>query len=172
MQRLSIYLSDHKTGTFKVLSIIHRFVLLFLVVSFTCPVQSADRDWSGWRGPLQNGHATEQGLPIEWGPESVAWKTPLPGQGQSSPVISGDRLFLTSALEDGRQRVVMGIDRRNGSILWSHVAWTGEPEKSHRMNGWASATCVTDGERVYAFFGKGDYMRRVQPIICKHPRRH
>ncbi|MEO1983203.1 MAG: PQQ-binding-like beta-propeller repeat protein [Fuerstiella sp.] len=137
------------------LSIIHRFVLLFLVVSFTCPVQSADRDWSGWRGPLQNGHATEQGLPIEWGPESVAWKTPLPGQGQSSPVISGDRLFLTSALEDGRQRVVMGIDRRNGSILWSHVAWTGEPEKSHRMNGWASATCVTDGERVYAFFGKG-----------------
>ena len=49
----------------------------------------------------------------------------------------------------------MGIDRRNGSLLWTHVAWTGEPEESHGMNGWASATCVTDGERVYAFFGRG-----------------
>ncbi|MEO2016280.1 MAG: PQQ-binding-like beta-propeller repeat protein [Fuerstiella sp.] len=137
------------------LSTTHRILPLFLIVTCACPVQSADRDWSGWRGPLQNGHSTEQGLPIKWGPDSVVWKTPLPGRGQSSPVISGDRLFLTSALEDGRQRVVMGIDRRNGSMLWTRVAWTGEPEKSHRMNGWASATCATDGERVYAFFGKG-----------------
>ncbi|MDG2128997.1 MAG: PQQ-binding-like beta-propeller repeat protein [Fuerstiella sp.] len=137
------------------LSITHRLLPLFLIVACACRVQSADRDWSGWRGPLQNGHATEQGLPVKWGPESVVWKTPLPGRGQSSPVVSGDRLFLTSALEDGRQRVVMGIDRRNGSVLWSHVAWTGEPEKSHGMNGWASATCVTDGARVYAFFGRG-----------------
>ena len=49
----------------------------------------------------------------------------------------------------------MCIDRNNGQVLWERTAWTGEPEESHRMNGWASATCATDGEHVYAFFGRG-----------------
>ncbi|MCA9064722.1 MAG: PQQ-binding-like beta-propeller repeat protein [Planctomycetaceae bacterium] len=92
---------------------------------------------------------------MKWGPDDVVWRTALPGKGQSSPVIAGDRIFLTSALESGRQRLVMAVDRSTGALLWSDVAWTGAPEPSHVMNGWASATCVTDGERVYAFFGKG-----------------
>jgi outer membrane protein assembly factor BamB len=79
----------------------------------------------------------------------------LPGDGQSSPVISGDRIFLTTALESGRQRVVLCVDRRSGNIVWQQTVWTGEPEPSHGMNGWASATCATDGERVVAFFGRG-----------------
>ena len=49
----------------------------------------------------------------------------------------------------------MCVDRNSGKELWSEIVWTGEPEPSHNMNGWASATCVTDGERVYAFFGRG-----------------
>src|SRR5262249_17355065 len=65
------------------------------------------------------------------------------------------RIFLTSALDKGRKRLVFAVDRQKGSILWQHEAWSGEPEQSHGMNGWASATCATDGERVVAFFGKG-----------------
>jgi outer membrane protein assembly factor BamB len=83
------------------------------------------------------------------------WKTPLKGSGQSSPVIWGDRIFLTTALENGKQRVVFCCGRKSGKVLWEHVAWTGDPEPSHKMNGWASATCATDGEVVVAFFGKG-----------------
>jgi outer membrane protein assembly factor BamB len=111
--------------------------------------------WPGWRGPAADGHSAEQDLPQRWTEESVEWKTPLKGAGQSSPVIWGERIFLTTALEKGRQRVVLCIDRRTGKIVWEKTAWIGEPEPSHAMNGWASATCAVDGERVYAFFGRG-----------------
>ncbi len=85
----------------------------------------------------------------------VVWKTALPGVGQSSPCIVGNRIFLTAALENGKQRVVLCVDRIKGNILWQEIAWTGVPEPSHKMNGWASATCVADGERVVAFIGSG-----------------
>jgi len=111
--------------------------------------------WPGWRGPAADGHSAEKDLPQKWSDESVEWKTALKGAGQSSPVIWGERIFLTQALERGRQRVVLCIDRRTGKIEWEKVAWTGDPEPSHAMNGWASATCAVDGERVYAFFGRG-----------------
>lgn len=128
----------------------------FVAVSVISLLPCADaEDWNGWRGPLQNGHASDPNFPVEWSAKDVVWKTELKGSGQSSPVLTGERIFLTSALENGRQRVVMCIDRNGGKELWSHVAWTGDPEPSHKMNGWASATCVTDGERVYAFFGRG-----------------
>jgi hypothetical protein len=115
----------------------------------------AEANWPSWRGPLGDGHTAETGLPVKWDQSAVAWKVPLPGRGQSSPVIWGERIFLTAALENGKQRVVFCLNRADGKTLWEKVAWTGTPEPSHKMNGWASATCVTDGERVYAFFGKG-----------------
>ncbi|MCA9058832.1 MAG: PQQ-binding-like beta-propeller repeat protein [Planctomycetaceae bacterium] len=136
---------------------IRMFALILSAFLLCLPSYSraAEPEWRGWRGPDQNGHASQPDLPITWDRSHVLWRTSLPGKGQSSPVIAGDRIFLTSALEDGRQRVVMAVDRKSGELLWSHVAWTGEPEPSHIMNGWASATCATDGERVFAFFGKG-----------------
>lgn len=115
----------------------------------------ADFHWPGWRGPEGNGHSRETNLPTKWAANSIVWKVPLKGRGQSSPVVWGDRIFLTTALDDGKQRLVFALDRRNGKQLWEQVAWTGTPEKSHNMNGWATATCCTDGERVVAFFGKG-----------------
>jgi len=115
----------------------------------------ADSNWPRWRGPRQDGHSAETGLPETWDAGSVTWKVSLPGIGQSSPILWGERIFLTSALDNGRQRVVFCVDRNDGRILWQRIAWTGEPEPTHKMNGWASSTCVTDGERVYAFFGRG-----------------
>ena len=121
----------------------------------TAPVMAAEGDWPHWRGPSGDGHSTDAAVPEQWNADSIVWRTELPGSGQSSPAISGDRIFLTTALEAGRQRVVLCVDRRTGIILWQEVVWTGEPEPSHNMNGWASATCATDGERVVAFFGRG-----------------
>ena len=116
---------------------------------------SGQTNWPQWRGPTADGHSDERSLPLEWTPDSVAWKTPLPGSGQSSPVIWGDHIFLTSSLDQGQERLVFCIRRTDGKVLWKQVAWTGEPEPTHDMNGWASATCTTDGQRVIAFFGKG-----------------
>ena len=116
-------------------------------------------NWPRWRGPLQDGHTRETDLPKKWSDADVAWKTPLPGSGQSSPIIWGDRIFLTSALDDGKQRLVFAVDRTTGKLLWQHTAWTSDaehpPEKLHLWSSWASASCVTDGEVVVAFFGRG-----------------
>ena len=64
-------------------------------------------------------------------------------------------MFLTTAPDGGKSRVVLALDRKTGKILWEKEVWKGSPEKSHAQNGWATATCATDGERVVAFFGKG-----------------
>jgi outer membrane protein assembly factor BamB len=124
------------------------------IVIFGVTPAEAD-SWPSWRGPQGNGHSQESGLPVRWDEKSVLWKIALPGSGQSSPIIWGERIFLTAALDNGKKRLVLCIDRRKGDILWQDEAWTGDPEKSHKMNGWASASCATDGERVVAFFGKG-----------------
>jgi outer membrane protein assembly factor BamB len=132
-----------------------RFFCVTVTLMLLASTANAQSNWPRWRGPTADGHATEQGLPTQWDESSVQWKTALPGLGHSSPIVWGKRVFLTSALDEGRQRVVFCVDRDDGRILWQQVAWTGEPEPSHEVNGFASATCVTDGERVYAFFGRG-----------------
>ena len=133
---------------------IARYATLLL---FTCCATTfaLAEDWPSWRGPRGDGHSTESSVPVRWNAKSVVWRTQLPGEGQSSPAIWGDRIFLTASLNKGEKRIVLCVDRHKGNILWQQEAWSGVPEKSHPMNGWASATCATDGERVIAFFGKG-----------------
>ncbi|MBL8827646.1 MAG: PQQ-binding-like beta-propeller repeat protein [Planctomycetaceae bacterium] len=135
--------------------LVHPRVWLLASILLLPQLVQAESNWPRWRGPHQNGHTTDRNIPTEWSTGTLTYKAPLPGIGQSTPVIWGDKVFLTTALDAGKQRVVFCADRNSGKILWQQVAWTGEPEKSHIMNGWASATCVTDGEMVYAFFGLG-----------------
>lgn len=118
-------------------------------------VASAGEAWMNWRGPHFDGHSNDTKLPVTWNRGDVAWKSPLKGRGQSSPIFAGEKIFLTTALDNGRERVVLCLNRNDGRILWEKTAWTGTPEPVHAMNTWASATCATDGERVYAFFGRG-----------------
>jgi len=115
----------------------------------------AELNWPRLGGPDGTSHSTETGLPLSWTADNIVWKAGLKGFGQSSPCIWGDTIFLTTSLDEGRQRMVFAIDRKSGKTLWEHVAWTGEPEKSHVMNGHASATCATNGKIVVAFFGRG-----------------
>src|SRR5271165_2696784 len=76
-------------------------------------------DWPGWRGPRGDGTSSESGIPIKWSAtENVAWKTPIPGKGHSSPAIWGDHVFLSSALEAEGKQLVFCLDRTNGKILW------------------------------------------------------
>ena len=86
-------------------------------------------------------------------------------------MVWDDRVFLTSYLNSGAERLVFAVDRHTGKLLWKQTAWRGNPEPTHKMNGWASATCATDGERVYAFFGHGGglfcYSRDGKPLWHK-----
>ena len=115
---------------------------------------AAETNWPGWGGPAGTSQSAETGLPIKWTADNVVWKANLKGIGQSTPVIWGQQIFLTAALENGKQRIVFCVDRHDGKLLWEQLAWTGEPEESHKMNGWASATCATNGKVVVAFFGR------------------
>jgi outer membrane protein assembly factor BamB len=134
-----------------------RPLVLLGLLAASCLATSArgESNWPRWRGPQQDGHSAEAELPVKWSSDNVIWKTALPGIGQSTPIIWGDRIFLTSALDKGKERLVSCVDRKTGKLLWQQTAWKGQPEPSHVMNGWASASCVTDGEIVVAFFGRG-----------------
>ncbi|HET6423444.1 MAG TPA: PQQ-binding-like beta-propeller repeat protein, partial [Planctomycetaceae bacterium] len=130
--------------------------VLFVFAALSMPLTlDAAQPWPQWRGPHGDGHVTEDVPPLAWTGENVVWEVALPGAGQSSPVIWDDRIFLTASEKSGGERLVFALNRRDGKLLWKQTAWTGAPEPSHQMNGWASATCATDGERVYAFFGRG-----------------
>ncbi|MBS0208713.1 MAG: PQQ-like beta-propeller repeat protein [Planctomycetes bacterium] len=128
------------------------FALVFVTAG---ALPAAELNWPRWRGPQENGHTTETGFPKQFTTADVEWKLKLPGIGQSSPILWGDQIFLTASLERGKERIVLCADRNSHQIVWQHSAWTGAPEESHKMNGWASATCVTDGNVVVAFFGRG-----------------
>ncbi len=116
--------------------------------------------WPRWRGPSGQGLVEGAGYPDEWTEQqNLAWKTPIPGSGNSSPIIWGARIFLTTAYEQGVwplysvRRSVLCLNRSDGKVLWESSAPQADPEKANRKNGYASGTPATDGERVYAYLG-------------------
>lgn len=123
-----------------------------------CAGTAAAQDWPGWRGPNRDGTSAEKGFPVRWSAtENVAWKTEIPGDGYSSPVVAGDRVFLTSAV--GEDRTLLCLDRGTGKILWKKVLVTAPRPRIHKENSYASSTPETDGERVYVAFWDKPHFR-------------
>ena len=140
-------------------------------------------NWPGWRGPTANGISIETGVPNRWSPtENIAWKTLLPGRGRSSPIVWGDRIFLTAELDGdvipgaeapiyvlrggpflhpdsqgadrSHQLVVLSLDRKSGKILRQKIAYGGKVfDNRHKAGSYAAPTPITDGRNVYAYFG-------------------
>jgi outer membrane protein assembly factor BamB len=109
--------------------------------------------WSRWRGPSGQGLATGTGYVDSWSAtENVLWKTPVPGLGNSSPIVWADRIFLTAAYDRGARLSVLAFRRSDGAKLWETLV-PGHGGYAHQKNGHASATAATDGARVYASFG-------------------
>jgi hypothetical protein len=110
-------------------------------------------EWPGWRGPRGDGISSETNVPLRWSAtENVAWKVPIPGKGHSSPVIWGDRIFITTCLEADGKRMLLCLDRRNGKLLWEREVLTSKLEPKHKLNSFASSTPVTDGKHVWVTF--------------------
>ena len=129
---------------------------IFTIVVFSISLR-AEENWNQFRGPTGRGHVTDSKVPTKWSSESVVWKIDLPGVGQSSPVNWGNKVFLTSAEDDGRTRIVLCYDLSSGKELWRKTIPCDSPEQTHKMNSRATPTCATDGERVYAFFGPAGF---------------
>jgi outer membrane protein assembly factor BamB len=157
--------------------------LSLIASSVTTAADAAAENWPQWRGPGGQGVSTERTLPLEWAPDrNVAWKTELPGSGLSSPIVWGDRVFVTAVVEgeivpgakavthtvDGEAWVhpasisadrthafkVVALDARTGRILWERTPYEGTVyDARHRRSSFAGPTPVTDGEMVFAYFG-------------------
>ena len=110
-------------------------------------------DWPAWRGPHGDGISPETTAPLQWSPEAgLVWKIALPGIGRSSPIIFGDRVFITTGTADDAARRVLCIERNTGKILWNTIVHQGPGGKMHQDNTTASSTPATDGRHVYAVF--------------------
>jgi outer membrane protein assembly factor BamB len=138
---------------------------LILLLAAPC----AGAEWPRFRGPNGSGLAGDAGLPVSWSAtENVVWKTPLPGPGSSSPVVAGDRIFVTCysgygllGEKPGRPENlahhVIGLDRKTGALLWDRRIPSRLANQPYRgfvaLHGYASSSPVADDRAVYAFFG-------------------
>lgn len=134
-------------------------IVLTLAVAPHPPGSSTSDGWPQWRGPGMNGlAAADANPPLRWSErQGVTWKTELPGTGSATPILWGDTLYVQSAepAGDGRQRfLLLAVDRATGEIRWTRRLHEERPPSDIQANNtWASGSPVTDGERIYAFFG-------------------
>ncbi len=142
---------------------------LISAIVFVTPTfaQQKNAQWRQFRGPNGLG-VTSANLPTTWGPsKNIAWKTELPGPGTSSPVVTGDQIFLTcytgynipgeaSGSMDDLRLHLLCLKRSNGKIVWKRTVTPKLPEQGRirESHGYASSTPVVDDKRVYVFFGK------------------
>jgi len=152
-------------------------LVVCLTLASTVVFAATGTHWPQFRGPGARGAAEGDALPVQWNAtENVAWKTDIPGRGWSSPIVWGNRLFLTTVINTGEAEApkkglyfggnrpdapeavhqwrVYCLDLESGAVLWENQVHEGPPPAPmHVKNSYASETPVTDGERVYAYFG-------------------
>jgi len=111
--------------------------------------------WPRWRGPSGQGFVGAGTYANTWSPASnVKWRVPVPGTGNSSPIVWGDRIYMTTAQDYGRRLSMLAFNRADGKRLWETFIAQDGIEHVHQKNGHASATAVTDGRMIYASFGR------------------
>jgi len=111
------------------------------------------QDWPGWRGPSRDGRSPETGFPTRWSPtENVKWKAPIPGQGHSSPIVVGERVMVTTCLDEGGERKMLCYSTADGRRLWERALFKAPLERKHALNSFASSTPVSDGRRIWVAF--------------------
>jgi outer membrane protein assembly factor BamB len=127
--------------------------VLLLGACFLCGAASlSGADWPGWRGG-GDGVSGEANLPLRWDRRrNVRWVVEVPGEGKSSPIVWGRRVYLTAARDGGERRFLLAYDRDTGRLLWTGEIADRQPERSG-PTGHAAATPVTDGKRIWAAFG-------------------
>ena len=126
-----------------------KFIFLFLTLVVF------GSDWPQFRGPTGQGHSDEHDLPLNWSETTnVRWKVAIPGRGWSSPVVQRDRVWLTTATEEGKSLRALAVDRNSGAILLNvELFRLKSPKLTNSKNSFASPTPIIDGDRVFLHFG-------------------
>jgi len=116
-------------------------------------------NWPQFRGPTHQGLSSETGVPLQWSTSSnIAWKIEIPGESWSSPIVWGDRVFVTTATDNGQSCHVLALSAKDGRVIWDKEVFQQVPRRKEGRNTYASPTPATDGERVYACFGDGSFV--------------
>ena len=110
-------------------------------------------DWPGWRGPGGDGVSQEKNIPTIWSKDkNIRWRLPVEGKGHSSPVIIGEKVFLTTCVEGKNERRLICVDKVKGAVIWDKLVLTSELEKKHSENSFASATPAVDEKHIWVSF--------------------
>ena len=125
------------------------------VAVLVVPAIAAADDWTRFRGPNGTGIASAPSLPTAWTADDYAWETLLPGVGHSSPVIAGERLFVTAGSEDGTTRQLLCLNTDSGEVLWTRSLSLGS-DKLHTKNSYASSTPALSERLVITAFADDD----------------
>jgi len=135
-------------------------VVLFLAVS-SAAAQEPSLNWPRWRGPNADGVADGRKLPIRWSKsENIRWAAKLPGWGTSSPVVYGNRVFVTSHVKEGKKALLtLCFDRESGKELWRHDFGFGVDQRTHEKSNLAVNTPAVTEDAVYVAFGNADIAR-------------
>ncbi len=142
----------------------HSWALTLVLLAIPVPpgnrndLLAPDDAWPQWRGPTGDSVAWSRNLPTTWGPEkNIVWKCPISGWGNSTPIISGDAIFLTT--QDDDRLLLLRIGRASGKVVWQREVSTphkgAKPDVYQDENNLASPSCVTDGMHVWAHFCNG-----------------
>ena len=139
-----------------------RLVVLFFFVAGLIRAEN----WPGWRGPSGDGISAGKGIPTKWSSkENIAWRIAVRGEGHSSPIVWGDKVFLTSSLTEKNKRILLCIDRLSGQTVWQRDVVQSPPETVHRLNSRASGTPATDGKQVYVTFMRAEGDEVIAPNV-------
>ena len=129
------------------------------LMAWACGGPVAAENWPQFRGPTGQGISGEKNLPTHWdGVSNVLWKTTIPGEGWSSPIVWDQRVFVTAATQKGTACRVLCLDSSNGRVLWDREAFQQVTGRKEARNSFATPTPATDGQRVYAVFYDGSFV--------------
>jgi outer membrane protein assembly factor BamB len=133
-------------------------IMKTLVALLTVTAAAAFGNWPVFRGPTHQGISTEANLPVEFGPgKNHVWTAEIEGAAWSSPVIWQNRIFVTTATEEGRSCRLLALDFDTGKVLWDREITRQDLKRKERKNSYATPTPVTDGRAVYAVCGNGAF---------------
>ena len=122
-----------------------------LLASFALLADAGAQEWTRFRGPNGSGVSDSKSVPVTWTEKDFRWRVPIPGESHCQPVVSGDKLFLTSAIEQGKERMLLCLNKADGKELWSKKVAMATYAK-HKLNSFASSSPAVDKDRVYAAF--------------------
>lgn len=146
-------------------------------------ISASAENWPCWRGPRLDGTSVETKVPLHWSASSnLLWKTQVPGESHSSPIVHGESIFVVSADTESQERLLLRFNVADGKLAWRQTVLTSPLERKHSLNSYASSTPATDGETIYVAFldrkemlvaaydysGKQKWQQRPGPFSSMH----